>query len=92
MARKKIRTDKDKLLQRLRRIEGQTSALVRMAQQDAYCIDLLTQIAAARAALLAAAQLILTDHMRSCVADSFKGGEAETAIAELETVLAQFVK
>ena len=92
MARKKIRSDKEKLIQRLRRIEGQTAALVRMAQQDAYCIDLLTQMAAARAALLAAAQVILADHLRSCVAHSFQKGRSQAAIKELETVLTQFVK
>ncbi|KPK75353.1 MAG: hypothetical protein AMJ79_11430 [Phycisphaerae bacterium SM23_30] len=92
MARKKIRSDKEKLIQRLRRIEGQTAALVRMAQQDAYCIDLLTQMAAARAALLAAAQVILTDHLRSCVVNSFQKGRSQTAIKELEAVLTQFVK
>ena len=92
MASKKIRQDKAVLVRRLRRIEGQVSAIVRMAQEDAYCIDLLTQMAAARAALLSAAQVILKDHMRSCVTDSFKKGKSQTAIAELETVLSQFVK
>jgi len=86
------RMDKDKLVQRLRRIEGQSSGLVRMAQNDAYCIDLLTQFAAVRAALLGAAKVILKDHMHSCVAASFRGGDSEQAIDELDTVLSQFVK
>jgi len=84
--------DKQKLLQRLRRIEGQLTAIVRMAENDAYCIDLLTQIAAARAALLSAGKVILKDHMRSCVVESFKGGNSQRAITEIETVLSQFVK
>ena len=92
MARTKLRDDKAGLLSRLRRIEGQTSAIVRMAEEDAYCIDLLTQISAVRAALSSAARVVLKDHMRSCVVDSFKGGQSAQAIAELETVLEQFVK
>lgn len=92
MAKKKIRLEKAQLLARLRRIEGQVSAVVRMADQDAYCVDLLTQIGAARAALLAAARIILTEHMNSCVVNSFKTGKSKAAIAELEKVLSQFVK
>ena len=79
--------NKDKLLRRLRRIEGQAGAIVRMAENDAYCIDLLTQIAAARAALLAAGKIILRNHLQSCVVESFKGGNSKRAIEEIETVL-----
>jgi CsoR family transcriptional regulator, copper-sensing transcriptional repressor len=93
MARKKIRSGKLQLLQRLRRIEGQAAALVRMADEDAYCIDLLTQIAAARAALLAVGKIILHDHMQSCVTESITTpAHAAEAIGELETVLSRFVK
>jgi DNA-binding FrmR family transcriptional regulator len=92
MARKKIRSNKQQLLGRLRRIEGQTAAIVRMVQDDAYCIDVLTQIAAARAALLAAGKVVLKDHLRSCVVESFARGRSERAIGEIETVLGQFVK
>jgi len=92
MAKKKIRSEKTRLLARLRRIEGQVSAVVRVAEKDAYCVEMLTQIAAARAALLAAARIILTEHMNSCVVNSFKEGQSKAAIAELEKVLSQFVK
>ena len=92
MVRKKLRNDKDGLVKRMRRVNGQVAGIVRMVQDDAYCIDVLTQIAAARAALLAAGRIILSDHMQSCVAESFKGGDSDRAIAELQTVLSQFVK
>ncbi len=90
--RKKLRPEKDKLVARLKRINGQTEAIVRMAEQDAYCIDLLTQIAAARAALLSAGRIILKEHLETCVVESFKGGNSQKAIQEIETVLSRFVK
>ena len=94
MAQKKIRTETDRqdLLRRIRRVGGQVRAVERMIDDDAYCIDILTQIAAARAALLSVGRLVLQEHMRSCVAESFKAGNAEAAIAEIDTVLAQFIK
>ena len=90
--RKKLRPDKEKLITRLNRIKGQAEAIVRMAEQDAYCIDLLTQIAAVRAALLSAGRVILKEHMQTCVVESFKGGDSQKAIKEIETVLSRFVK
>ena len=90
--RKKLRDNKVEVLARLRRVQGQAGALVRMVEEDAYCTDVLTQIAAVRAALLAAGKEILKEHMRSCVTASFAGGRSAEAIAEIETVLMQFVK
>jgi DNA-binding FrmR family transcriptional regulator len=84
--------EKEAVLKRFRRIRGQTEAILRMAEEDAYCIDLLTQIAAARAALLAAGKIILKDHMRYCVTESFKKGRSDKAIEEIETILTQFIK
>ncbi len=92
MASVKKREGKEKLVMRLRRIEGQAGALVRMVEEEAYCIEVLTQIAAARAALLAAGKIILSNHLQSCVVESFKGGDSKRAIDEIETVLSQFVK
>jgi len=92
IAGKKIRSDKQALLGRVRRVIGQVQAVERMLTQDAYCIEVLTQIAAARAALLSLGRVILNDHMRSCVADSFRHGRADEAIEEINRVLALFVK
>src|SRR6266516_1312155 len=61
---------KDACLVRLRKIEGQVCGLGRMVDQDAYCIDVLTQIAAATRALQGVARGLLDEHLRSCVIDA----------------------
>jgi CsoR family transcriptional regulator, copper-sensing transcriptional repressor len=58
---------KDQLLARLRRIEGQVGGIERMVEDDRYCIDVLTQISAAQAALDKVALGLLDDHARHCV-------------------------
>ena len=76
--------------QRLNRIEGQVRGIARMIEQDRYCIDVLTQIRAVRAALDKVEQETLGDHLRHCVADAFHGGsvnERQTKIDELLEVL-----
>jgi len=92
MAKRIIRDDKDAVLKRARRVAGQARAVTEMLEADVYCVDVLTQIAATRAALLSLARVVLSDHMRSCVADAFKGGDADEAIEEIDTVLSHFVK
>lgn len=80
---------KDDVLARLRRVEGQVRGLQRMVQEDAYCIDILTQVTAASNALKKTAVSLLEDHIRHCVADpSHQGGkdmvsEATAAIERL---------
>jgi CsoR family transcriptional regulator, copper-sensing transcriptional repressor len=63
-------TSKDDLRKRLRRIEGQVGGLERMVEEDRYCIDVLTQIAAVRAALDKVALGLLDDHAQHCVAQA----------------------
>ena len=92
MAKRDQQTDKDKLIARLRRVEGQVSAIVRMADEEADPLNILTQVAAARAALLAAGKIIIESHLRECVSRSFKPGKTEEAIQDIETVMSQFVK
>ena len=58
---------KDRLQARLRRVEGQVRGLQRLVDQDAYCIDVLTQISAVNAALRKVAVALLDDHLRHCV-------------------------
>ncbi|MGH2730955.1 MAG: metal-sensitive transcriptional regulator, partial [Actinomycetota bacterium] len=60
--------DKENILARLRRIEGQVRGLQKMVDQDEYCIDILTQITAASNALKKVAVELLDDHIRHCVA------------------------
>lgn len=64
---------KDDLQARLRKIEGQVRGVQRMVDEDVYCIDILTQIAAAESALKKVAVLLLEDHLGSCVADAARG-------------------
>ncbi|MGH7051116.1 MAG: metal-sensitive transcriptional regulator [Acetobacteraceae bacterium] len=61
---------------RLKRIEGQVGGLIRMVADDRYCIEVLTQIAAVRAALHTVEQEILRDHVGQCVAEAFASGDA----------------
>ena len=75
---------------RLGRIEGQVRGVARMVEQERYCIDVLTQIRAVRAALDKVEQEILHDHLRHCVAHAFHAGSArerQTKIDELMEVL-----
>jgi DNA-binding FrmR family transcriptional regulator len=68
-----VRSDhKDALLKRLKRIEGQVRGLQSMIEEERYCIDILTQVSATRAALDAVALGVVEDHVRHCVRD---GGE-----------------
>ncbi len=81
---------KNGCLRRLSRIEGQVRGLHKMVTQDRYCIDVMTQIAAARAALDRVEQEILREHLQSCVTHAFHNGslnERQQKIDELITVL-----
>ena len=85
---------KDDLLKRLRRAEGQVRGLQRMVENDEYCIDVLTQIAAATKALQAVSLGLLDDHIRHCVADALnEGGEnAEEKVREASEAIARLVR
>ena len=60
---------------RLKRIEGQVGGLLRMVEEDRYCVDLLTQINAVRAALHKVEEQVLRDHVSHCVAHAFAAGD-----------------
>lgn len=75
---------------RLARVEGQVRGLQQMVEQDRYCIDVVTQVRAARAALAKVEQLILSDHLGSCVQAAIASGNPEqqrAKVAELIDVL-----
>lgn len=84
--------DKDNLLKRLRRIEGQVRGIQRMVEQDKYCVDILVQIAAVRSALDKVGLILLENHTRGCVARAIKNDDADAAIAELTDVMRRFVR
>ena len=86
--------DKDSVGRRLRRIEGQVRGLQRMVDEDAYCIDVLTQISAATRALESVALQLLGDHLGHCVAEAItKGGpEADAKVREAKEAIARLVR
>lgn len=86
--------DKKKLVTRLRRIEGQVRAITSMVENDTYCIDILTQIAASNSALKSVALLLLDDHLNSCVATAAaKGGPvADEKMDEAIAAITRLVK
>jgi DNA-binding FrmR family transcriptional regulator len=85
---------KDELGKRLRRIEGQVRGLQRMVNDDAYCIDVLTQVSAVTRALQAVAIELVEDHLGHCVADALAhgGDEAKAKIDEATSAIARLVR
>ncbi len=85
---------KDDHLKRLRRIEGQVRGLQRMVDEDTYCIDVLTQVAAVTKALQAVSLGLLEDHLAHCVVDAARAGqaEAEDKIREASEAIARLVR
>ena len=87
--------DKDLIVKRLHRIEGQVRGIERMVDEDRYCIDILTQIAAVKTALEQVGAKLLEDHVTHCVHDAIASGDetaADEKTAELLTAVQRFVK
>jgi CsoR family transcriptional regulator, copper-sensing transcriptional repressor len=83
---------KDSCLKRLSRIEGQVRGLARMVEEDRYCIDIVTQIAAVQAALRRVEEEVLRDHIAHCVEHAIVSGDKagqRQKIAELMAVLSR---
>ena len=83
---------KKSCLARLRRIEGQVRGIARMVDEERYCIEVLTQLQAARAAMRKVEEEILKDHVAHCVEGAIRSGDAKEQrkkVAELLTVLGQ---
>lgn len=85
---------KEKVLARLRRIEGQVRGLHRMVDDEQYCIDILTQISATTKALQSVAIGLLDDHLSHCVADAVRtGGDvADEQLTEASDAIARLVR
>ena len=81
-------TEKDALIKRLHRIEGQVRGVEKMVEDDRYCIDILTQVAAVNTALESLAYKMLDDHVRHCVAGALTSGDEADALEKTEELLA----
>ena len=84
--------DKDQIAKRLRRVEGQVRGIEGMVAEDRYCIDVLTQIAAAQAALDKVALALLDGHARHCVVGGGAGGEPEQLTDELMAAVGRLMR
>ena len=79
--------DREAIVKRLHRIEGQVRGIERMVEDDRYCIDILTQIAAVNTALESLAVTILDEHVRHCVAGALSSGDEVDAHTKTEELL-----
>ena len=80
--------DKDALVKRLHRIEGQVRGIERMVEEERYCIDILTQIGAVSTALESLELTLLDQHVNHCVANAIASGDPEQAGAKTRELLA----
>jgi CsoR family transcriptional regulator, copper-sensing transcriptional repressor len=89
-----MQADSHAIHNRLRRIEGQVRGLQRMVDEDAYCIDILTQVAAVQTALEQVAVNVLDGHVRGCVAGAVAGdgAGADEKLDELMAAVRRFAK
>lgn len=82
-----VQPNKGALLKRLARIEGQVRGISGMIDGDRYCVDVLTQIAAVKSALDAVSLQLLENHMKGCVAQALRAGDATGVVTELIDVV-----
>jgi DNA-binding FrmR family transcriptional regulator len=79
--------DKEALVKRLHRIEGQVRGIERMVEDDRYCIDILTQVAAVNTALESLAFKVLDDHVNHCVSDALSSGDPKEAAVKSKELM-----
>src|SRR5580765_2469628 len=79
--------DKAQLVRRLSRMEGQVRGIARMIEREEYCVDILQQTAALRAAVDAVSLLVLEDHVQGCIRTAAEQGEAEAYVTEVMDVV-----
>jgi CsoR family transcriptional regulator, copper-sensing transcriptional repressor len=79
--------DKEALVKRLHRIEGQVRGIERMVEDDRYCIDILTQVAAVNTALESLAFKLLDDHVNHCVTGALLSGDPKEAAAKSKELM-----
>jgi DNA-binding FrmR family transcriptional regulator len=87
--------DKEALIRRLKRIEGQVKGIQKMVDEERYCVDVLVQISAIRSAINKVGTIILENHVKGCVSQSLKNGDDESTevmINELISTIDKFTK
>lgn len=84
--------DKDELVARLSKIEGQVRGIRKMVEEDRYCADVLQQIAALKSAADSVALLLLEDHLKGCTADAMRAGDGESHVREVVDIVRRFVR
>lgn len=87
--------DKEAIIKRLNRIEGQVKGIQKMVEDERYCVDILVQISAIRSAINRVGNIILENHIKGCVSNSIKDGdtqESEELISELMETINKFTK
>ena len=87
-----VQPNKSGLLRRLNRIEGQARGVAKMVEEDRYCVDILTQIAAIQSALDALAMQLLASHTNGCVRSAIRSGDGEAAVDELMGLVKRFAR
>ena len=83
---------KDDILKRLRRIEGQVKGIQKMIEEDQYCVDILTQVAAVRAAIHKVGGLILEKHSMTCIENTVSATDKGKALGELVKTMQSFMR
>jgi DNA-binding FrmR family transcriptional regulator len=83
---------KDELIKRLRRIEGQVKGIQKMIDEDKYCADILTQVAAVRAAINRVGSIILEQHSLVCIKNAVYSEDKEKALNDLAKTMQSFMK
>ena len=86
------RESKEDILKRLKRIEGQVKGIQRMIEEEKYCVDILTQVAAVRAAINKVGMLILEKHSMDCIENIVSSEDKEKALSELTKTMKSFMK
>jgi DNA-binding FrmR family transcriptional regulator len=84
--------DVDKVVARLKRIEGQIRGLMGMVEKDIPCEDILVQISAAKSALHKTGQVILEGHLSHCVLDGIANGDSQNTVKKLAKAIEQFAR
>ena len=87
--------DKEDVLRRLNRIEGQIKGLKRLVEEDTYCVDVMNQISSVHEALRGVGKLLMRNHLQHCVTDALRGGDeakAEKTYQEMMDLIYKFAK
>lgn len=87
-----VQPNKDALIKRLNRIEGQVRGVAKMIADDRYCVDVLNQISAMQSAMDAVAMQLMENHTHGCMQQAIKSGNGDVAIREMMTVLRKFAR